>query len=239
VDVDGESAPYQKGLSWATIRRACLQTPLQSPPGQVVRYSNLDMGLIAIATERLTGLDYPQALHDLVLEPLGIEAWLGDEPPRPVAAVGGSLGRHRGTELEPFNSAFWRTLGFPWGSLITTMEGALRLVLGFRATGFLPAPLATEALSDQTSPLSGGFEGWLEWSPCPWGIGAEVMGNKSPHYAATRASARSYGHVGATGALAWCDPDADLAWAFFVPRTWERWWRDMSRLGDALLLQVA
>jgi CubicO group peptidase (beta-lactamase class C family) len=111
-------------------------------------------------------------------------------------------------------------------------------VLGFRAADFLPAPLAAEAIGDQTSPLPGGFLGWLEWSPCAWGIGAEVMGHKSPHYAATRASMYSYGHVGATGALAWCDPEADLAWALFAPRTWETWWRDMSRIGDALLLQV-
>jgi len=69
--------------------------------------------LLAIAVERVTGHPFARAIDELVLQPLGVEGYLGAEPPRPPARIGGDLGEHIGTDLEPFNSAFWRSLAFP------------------------------------------------------------------------------------------------------------------------------
>ena len=64
-----------------------------------------------------------------MLGPLRVEAYLGiGDLPRPAARTRDVRGRAAGTEIEPFNSAFWRSLAMPWAGLVTTAEGALRLV---------------------------------------------------------------------------------------------------------------
>ncbi|MCC7020612.1 MAG: beta-lactamase family protein [Ardenticatenales bacterium] len=237
IDLAPEAASYAPGLDWPELARACLTTPLSAPPGSDVQYSNIGSGLLAIVVERRTGLPIGEALDALVLSPLGIEGTLGSEPPRPPAVLMGELGDHAGTALEPFNSPFWRSLGMPWGGLLTTAGGALALVRAFAGVpaGFLPADVLADAVRDQTGGLGGGLFGALRWPRCPWGLGVELRGDKSPHWAPAEASPDSFGHVGASGCLAWCDPAADVAWAILGTRTFERWWRAWPAIGAAVL----
>lgn len=233
-DVAEGTAPYWPGLDWPALARACLQTPPARPPGQRVGYSNSGIGLLAVVVERLTGQPFPAALRSLVLDPLGIESYLGVESPRPPAWVAGDHGEHTGTPLEPFNSPFWRSLGLAWGGLLTTAEGALALARAFAGVpaGFLrPATLA-EATRDQTGGLAGGLGPFGEWPRCPWGLGAELRGTKAPHWTPAAASPGSFGHLGASGCVAWADPAAGVAWAILGPRTCIDGW--LTRAGPAI-----
>jgi beta-lactamase class C len=139
--------------------------------------------------------------------------------------------------LEPYNAPFWRSLALPWAGLVTTAAGALRLVQAFAGAppGFLPPGLLADATSDQTGGLRGGFWPPLRWTSCPWGLGPELRGAKTPHWTPAAASPGSFGHVGASGALAWCDPAADVAWVILGTRTFETWWMDWPQIGDAVL----
>src|SRR5690606_24221080 len=101
---------YGPELNWPKLARACLETPLVRTPDTFVRYSNVGYGLLAIAVERAYGQVFSAALGGLVLEPLGIEAYLGAEPPRPPANLIGDRSPEVGTPLEPYNSSFWRSL---------------------------------------------------------------------------------------------------------------------------------
>lgn len=237
-DVAPELAPYAMGLTWERLTRACLATPLVRPPYSHVTYSNVGYGLLALVVERRTGLPFATALTGLVLDPLGIEGYLGIEPPRAPVRVAGKLGEHAGTELEPFNSVFWRSLAMPWAGLVTTVGGALALVRAYVGTeaGFLPSDILQAAISDQTGGLAGGFTGWLEWNPCPWGLGPEVLGHKSPHMVPERAEPTSFGHSGYSGCLAWADPVTGAAYAVLggtrFHASWKTFWRP---LGDLLL----
>ena len=237
-DVAPELAPYALGLTAARLAQACLATPLVRPPRSHVTYSNVGYGLLALVVARRTGLPFATALAALVLDPLGIEGYLGVEPPRPPVRVAGKLGKHAGTDLEPFNSPFWRSLAMPWAGLVTTAGGALALVRAYGGTpaGFLPTDLLQAATADQTACLSGGFTGWLEWNPCPWALGPELLGHKSPHMAPERASPASFGHSGYSGCLAWADPAAGTAYAVLGGTRflagWKTFWRP---LGDLLL----
>lgn len=235
-DVAPEAAPYRPGLDWPRLRRACLATPIAEPVGQQIRYSNVGPGLLAIVVERITGKEVPTAVTELVLAPLGIEGYLGVEPPRPPARIAGDYGRHAGTDLEPFNSAFWRSLALPWGGMLSTAAGALALARAFtgRPRGFLPPDLLAEATHDQTGPLSGTMLGH-PFPPSPWGLGVELHGAKEPHWAPTQSSPGSFGHAGASGCLVWVDPAADVAWLLFGPRTFDAWWPTWAALGDAIL----
>jgi CubicO group peptidase (beta-lactamase class C family) len=229
LDVAPELAPYRPGLDWPALAAACAATGPVRAPGTYVQYSNTGYGLLAIVVERLTGKPFPAALAELVLGPLGIEAYLGAEPPRPPARLADVRGANAGGELEPYNSAFWRSLAAPWGGLITTASGALSLVRAFRTR--------PEAIANQTDNLPGGMAHPLLWDHCPWGLGPEIRGAKTPHWAPAGASPTSFGHVGASGAIAWCDPTADLAWAILGTRTADDGWllRQGAAIGQAVL----
>ncbi len=236
-DVASGAAPYGPGLSWESIQPALLRTPTAVAPRTEVRYSNVGIGLAALAVERVRGQRFQDALRELVLTPLGIEAYLGDEPPRPPGRISGRFGAHAGSPLEPYNSTWYRSLGFPWGGLVTTAAGALALVQAFAPAddNFLAPALRADAVSDQTGGLAGGFRGWLRWDPCPWGLGAELHGHKSPHFAPESASAAAFGHGGQSGAYAGWDPQADTGWALLGTVTMDSWWRRMAGIGDAAL----
>lgn len=234
-DLAPELVPFTLALDWPALARACLVTEPIAPPGTVVRYSNVGPGLLAILIERLTGRPYPAALSDLVLEPLGIEGYVGDEPPRPPAWIAGDLGDHTGTELDPSNSAFSRRLAMPWSGLVTTAAGALALVRAFGdPSGFLSAGLSAEATSDQTGGLAGTMI-FLDWPRCSWGLGPEVRGEKAPHWTPAGASPGSFGHVGANGCVAWNDPAAGVAWAMSGARFMVDWWEEWPAIGAAIL----
>ena len=236
-DLPRGAAPYTASLDWPTLAQAFLATPLTIRPWRLVNYSNTGYALLAVILERLARLPYPLALRELVLSPLEIDGSLGEEPPRRPVRIAGEWGKHQGTALEPYNSPFWRALGLPYGGLVTTVQGALRLVQAFAGfpAGFLPGPLLREATSDQTRGLPANFVGLMSWAPGPWGLGVELRGVKSPHTVTVQASPGSYGHLGASGAQAWKDPAAGLAWAILGPRTFYDWWQHLARLSTAIL----
>jgi beta-lactamase class C len=241
-DVAPARAPYARGLTWRQLGDACLATDLHRAPLTHVTYSNVGYGLLALVVEQRTGRPFAASLQELVLEPLAIEGYLGADLPRPPAKVSGKLGEHGGTDLEPFNSFFWRSLAMPWAGLLTTAAGALALVAAFAGLApkpdFLPAELLATATGDQTGGLRGGFTGWIEWSPCPWGLGPELLGRKTPHMLGPGASPHSFGHSGYSGSLAWCDPHAaggrGVAFAILGgtrhARGWETFWQPVTAL---------
>ena len=225
LDVAPKRAPYAEGLDWARLAAACVETPLEAEPWTRVQYSNVGYGLAALVVERTTGQPFAAALLELVLDPLGVEGYLGEEPPRPPVTLADVRGLHRRTPIEPFNSPFWRSLALPWAGLVTTAAGALALVGAFLdGTGLLSAGLRAEAAADQTGGLGGGFIDPLRWSPCPWGLGPEVRGEKSPHWVPPEAGPASLGHSGASGALAWAAPAAGISWAILGARTADNGW---------------
>jgi CubicO group peptidase (beta-lactamase class C family) len=184
-------------------------------------------------------MDFHAALRALVIEPLGIEAWLGEEPPHPVGYTGGTLGDHVGTPLEPYNSPWYRALGFPWAGMVATAPAALAIVRAFAGQfdGFLPPDLCAEATRDQAQGLGGGYTFWrgMAWDSCPWGLGVELHGQKAPHYMPPAASPATFGHLGQTGVCVAWDPVAGVGWALLGTRTMEPWWHRMADIGAALL----
>jgi len=209
LDLPNKEGRYALGLSWPALAQECLETAPTTAAWQQVQYSNLGYGILGVVIERITQLACAEALQRLVFQPLGIRAWLG-APPAPLhtAYIGDVRGRHTGTALETFNSAFWQSLALPWGGLCTDATGALTLVRAFLPhTGLLSAESCDVATRDHTRGLAGGFMAPLVWPQSPWGLGPELRGNKQPHWVDASFPAHSYGHSGASGMLAWSDPD--------------------------------
>ena len=240
LDISEQQVPYNAELDWPKLARGCLATPLTTPPQKQVRYSNLGSGVLAAIVERVTGQPFKVALKELVLEPLQLEAFLGVEPPRRPAKIKGDFGRHAGTDLEPYNTPFWRALALPWSGLITTAAGALGLVGAFagNAPNFLPPTLLAEAARNQTRDLSGGFFVPLMWTPCPWGLGIELRGNKHPHWTSADLSPQTFGHAGASGCQTWFDPASGISFAMLGTRNFERWWQKWPAIVSVLMAAV-
>src|SRR5262245_1527884 len=219
-DLPDGAAPYRPGLAWRGLAEACLSVALERPPGTRVAYTNLGPGLLAVVVERLTGREFPAALAELVLGPLGIEGYLGSEPPRAPVVLTNIQSEHVGTELEPYNSAFWRALALPWGGLVTTPSGALGLVRAFAGSppDFLDAATRAEATRDQTGGLAGGLFPPLLWDRAPWGLGVELRGEHEPHWTSASAGPGSFGHGGSSGCYAWFDPTRQLGWSLHSVR---------------------
>ena len=241
TDVSSKLAPYAASLSWPILARACLETELAHRPDSLVLYSNVGYGLLGEIVERQMDQPFAQALRELVLDPLGIEAYLS-VPYRPTAKVADVRSRHRGTALEPYNSDFWLSLALPYGGLVTMMDGALALVQAFtgKAEGFLRTTTLVEATRNQVGELPG-RSGVLQWPFCPWGLGPELRDAKTPHWSPSEASAESFGHAGASGCLAWCDPSAGVAWAFHGARVADTGWllRSGAAIGAAILKRAS
>lgn len=234
ADVPPALAPYAPELSWPTLAAACLNTELEVAPDERVIYSNLGYGLLALVVERICRSEFKDALHEQVLDPLGIEAYLGDEPPRAPARLSGARGRHAGTELEPYNSRFWRSLSLPWSGLVTTIDGALALLRAFdgRPEGFLQPATLAEATRNQVGSLACRLFGKVPWMHCHWGLGPELRDHKQPHWAPSEASPASYGHAGQSGCVVWAEPRSRITWVFAGARIADSGW--LLRRGPAI-----
>ncbi len=75
----------------------------------------------------------------------------------------------------------------------------------------------------QLPELVGVVPGWGQHTPCPWGLGPEIRGNKAPHWTGSRCSPSTYGHFGGSGSLLWIDPVAQLTCIAVTDRPFDAW----------------
>ena len=80
-----------------------------------------------------------------------------------------------------------------------------------------------DAVTPQFGELEGTVPGVGRFDPCPWGLGPEIRGGKSPHWTSPKNSAVTYGHFGGSGTFAWVDPIADVACAVLTDREFDEW----------------
>jgi CubicO group peptidase (beta-lactamase class C family) len=79
------------------------------------------------------------------------------------------------------------------------------------------------ATTVQWPELDGIVPGFGRQSPCPWGLGFELKGSKSPHWTGTRNSHQTFGHFGQSGSLLAVDPDRQVAWCSLSPIVFGPW----------------
>ena len=238
-DIPNADALYGTPLTWNEIAQACLRVELERAPRTRVVYGNVGYGLLAMVVECATQDNFETALQKLTLQPLRIEGYLGSEPPRAPLKIADVRGRHAGTNIEPFNSRYYRALALPWSQLVMTAADALKLVRAYAGYPrlFLSDALRQQATTSQTNDLPGGYGGPFSYAKCAWGLGVDIKDDKKPHWTPPHASPRVFGHAGASGCVVWHDPDADVAWGIFGTRTADNAWlmRAGPNIGAALL----
>ena len=121
-------------------------------------------------------------------------------------------------------------------SATSTVNDLTRLCRELLRPTLISATTLAEATSNQFGDIAGVVPGFGRQDPCPWGLGVEIRGAKSPHWTSNRCSARTFGHFGAAGTFVWVDPDRDLAAVGLGDADFGPWARDLwPALSDALI----
>lgn len=227
-DLGTRESRYQERVTLDALIDQMCRLPLRSAPGEELRYSNAGYGVIARLTGHVSGRPLWQVAQERVLDPLGIRDIVADPAPELLERVAHlSDTNDPGTDIESYNSAYWRSLALPWGGLFGTPRAAVGFAAAFLPSGsrFLSAPASVMMRTDQTMGVPGGVESArVRWDPGRWGLGWEIKGEKRRHWSGELTSPRTFCHFGHAGTLLWGDPEYDLALAVFANRTVSHMW---------------
>lgn len=227
----------------ATMTDVMCRLPLRTVPGSEHLYSNAGFAVLGRLIERVTGNDVWDEARVRVLDPVGMT----DTVARPDGHLDHRIARvtdttHTGTDIEPYNSEYWRSNAIPWGGLFGSAPDLVRFAGSFLPGGPRLLSSATVELmtGDQVLGVPGGVQSMkVTWNPAFWGLGWEVKGDKRRHWTGDLTSPRTFCHFGAAGTLLWADPVRDVALAVFGNRTTIHLWPFIparwSRLSNALI----
>jgi CubicO group peptidase (beta-lactamase class C family) len=129
--------------------------------------------------------------------------------------------------------------GSPAHGVHSNLADTCRFVAEVMRPSLIHATSAAEAERIHYPALAGIVPGVGRYEQCPWGLGFEVRGTKTPHWTGTTNSPRTFGHFGGSGTMFWVDPDRDLALVALADRDFDQWattaltvWPELS---DAVL----
>lgn len=149
------------------------------------------------------------------------------------------------------HEAVFRPLGMAstelFGSAAHQVSSTARDLLAFlrelRSPTLLSRAGAASLRTVQFPTLGGLVPGVGRFEPCPWGLGCEVRGGKSPHWTGSHNSPATFGHFGGSGTFLWVDPAHDVAMVALTDRPFDEWAADALRLwpqlSDAVLAEAA
>jgi CubicO group peptidase (beta-lactamase class C family) len=192
------------------VRRA-MTTPLLFSPRTSFNYQSMGILLAAEIVERITKMPLREFERKELFEPLGMKKsslGLGRTTiPETAWCQGAPSYETRSEDQKRFgaNSPYWRDMGHPWGGMHSTtgdLAVFLQMFLNgglYRGTRILSPSTVAAMISDHNSQIG-----------APWGLGWALKGSKVWNFFGELGSNRTYGHVGATGTVAWADPETDL-----------------------------
>ena len=235
----------ERGLD-GIIDEMC-RAPLQTAPGEELRYSNAGYGILTRVVETVSGESIWAITQRAVLDPLGMT----DTTPHPtpdqdvrIAFLADSA--NAGTPHEAYNSTYWKNLGIPWAGLYGTPRDMVRFAGDCISSD--PVILSRTGMaimtSDQTLAVPGGVESAkVRWPIGSWGLGWEVKGVKRRHWTGDYTSPRTVCHFGQSGTLLWADPEVGVAVAVFSNRAVSHMWSFIharwARLSNAVIASLA
>ena len=222
------------------VDRVCQVDP-DFAAGTGVQYQSMGFAMLGEIIARVAGMSCAEFLHDEIFAPLGMtdsalgapDEWF--EPKSPPLAKGGPGGvggkaradeatidripeirlpKHQSAESSwNWNQRYWRSLGAPWGGMLTTPADLARFARMMLNLGELdgerllsPATVVS-ATRNQLHAMRDVPE--VDRRCRPWGFGWRL--NWPAHSAnfGDLLGPGTYGHWGATGTVMWIDPDLD------------------------------
>lgn len=220
-----EHAPLTKFVSSA------LTTPLRYTPREGFAYQSMGTLLAGEIVERVSGALLRDFEKREIFEPLGMKnssLGLGGRRIEDTAWCQTSASANQ-EDLRSFgaNSPYWRDMGHPWGGMHSTTRDLAILLQTFLNGGVyagsrvFSAATVAAMTSDQNGRLN-----------APWGLGWGLRDSPVWAFFGELPSPRTFGHSGATGTVAWADPERQLLCVILTTRP-------VSEDGGRLLRQVS
>lgn len=152
-------------------------------------------------------------------------------------ATGTPIGRWIDETLfEPLGMSSALVPASPAHSGEASIEDLIVLANELLHPALLTPGLAVEAATIQFPELAGVVPGYGRHTPCPWGLGVEVKGGKSPHWTGVGADPATFGHFGVSGSFIWVDRVNNAAAVFLGAEPFGPWHKEnWSPLNDYLL----
>lgn len=194
-------------------------TPLLYAPGTDFKYQSMGILLAAEITERVTKMRLRDFLKKELFDPLGMNNTFLGMGGRRIEDTAwcqtGGRGRTQSPDEVSFgaNSPYWRDMGHPWGgvhSTVTDLAILLQTMLDGGAYDgrrvFSPSTV-TAMTRDQNTHIQK-----------PWGYGWALATSPVWNYFGDLVSPQTFGHVGATGTVAWADPKSKVLTVILTTR---------------------
>jgi CubicO group peptidase (beta-lactamase class C family) len=194
-----------------------LTVPLAFAPGTRVRYQSMGFLLAAEIAQRRAGLPWREHLRRRLFVPLEMTATslgLGDRP------IGQTMMCQVPDDRGGWNSDYWRNLGAPWGGAHGTARDLARMLRFFAhpEAGPLRASTVRAMLTPQTPPGEDPDRRRPDHAGQDHPAQRYGLGFRLGDAFAPGLSPRAFGHGGATGVVAWTDPDKDLTCVLLTTR---------------------
>ena len=124
--------------------------------------------------------------------------------------------------------------------VISNVDDCAKFAAELRRPTLLAKGTVREMVTVQFPQLEGVVPGLGRFDPCPWGLGPEIRGTKTPHWTAPHGSAATWGHFGGTGTFLWVDPVADVACVMLANREFTEWGLEYwPQFNEAVLAEAA
>jgi CubicO group peptidase (beta-lactamase class C family) len=230
---EADAEATRRAHSLADLVPAFLAAPMQYEPGSQWKYTQSGINVAARVVEVVSGMSFDAFVQKRVFDPLEMKSttFYPDEQTRDRLATGYAKNRTSG-DLEPvphsnnFGTRDRPPLGN--GGLFSTGPDYARFCQMLLGNGAFGAKrlLSQEAMkfltTVQTGELPTGFMQSAEFghhgTNYGWGIGTCIL--RTPHEGvAVMLSPGTFGHGGAWGTQAWCDPARGVAYILMVQRS--------------------
>ena len=135
--------------------------------------------------------------------------------------------------LVPLGMTATALRGSPAHGIAGTLADMITFVSELRRPRLLARSTVDEMIRPQYPSLGGIVPGVGRFDRCPWGLGVELHGDKSPHWMGRANSAATFGHFGGAGTMMWVDPRADVGVVALTDRRFDEWSREALQLWPA------
>lgn len=208
-------------------------------PGTKVNYQSMGTAILGEVVHQISGQALPEFLRREIFAPMGMsETSLGWRSETQSRIVPVRLPEPATEHEKIWNSPYWLGFGAPWGGLITTPTDYAQICQLFLSGGAwqgsrILSPASVRAMA--TNQLQAFPRLAEEDRRCrPWGLGWRLNWPGSSASFGDLLGPRSFGHMGATGTMAWIDPDADAFAVVLTTQPQEPEGRYLAKLSNAL-----
>lgn len=195
--------------------RKAMSTPLLYPTATDFKYQSMGTLLAGEIVERVSKTRLRDFEQKEIFGPLGMKSSSLGMGGRKIEDTAWCQGGGDPADLASFgaNSPYWRDMGHPWGGMHSTTRDLAVLLQTFLNGGEYAGHrlLSPKTVARMTTDQNGSLHK-------PWGLGWGLANSPVWAYFGDICSRKTFGHSGATGTVAWADPESKLVCVILTTR---------------------